>query len=164
MKRGGATAHPLVQFINYGIVGGAATGVDVLVSFLSACFIFQAFGPGDMFVTLFAKIGVSVPTVEISDALRSDRQTWNNLIAFPVSNIFCYVLNVLWVFKPGKHSRSKEFALFFLASAISSGGGILIAKFLVHLAGMQTSISIIVKIIASVMINYVARKKIVFNG
>jgi putative flippase GtrA len=34
----------------------------------------------------------------------------------------------------------------------------------VRLAGMQTSVSYIAKIVASVLINYVARKKFVFKG
>ena len=164
MKGGGTAAHPFVQFVKYGISGGAATAVDIAVSFLCACFVFQALGAGDLFVKLFELIGVNVPTVDISDALRANRQTANNLIAFLFSNTFCYVINVLWVFQPGKHKRSVEFALFFAASGISSGCGILISYLLVYFAGMQTSISVLIKIIASVMINYVARKKIVFNG
>ena len=164
MKCDVARAHPLVQFVRYGIVGGAATGVDILVTFLSACFIFQTFTQTDMFVSLFAKAGIAVPVVDISDGLRANRNIANNLIAFMFSNTFCYILNVLWVFKSGKHKRATEFALFFAASGISSGCGILIADLLVRFAGMQTTISVIVKIFTSVMINYVARKKIVFNG
>jgi len=164
MKGDGAAAHPLVQFVKYGIVGGAATAVDIFVTFLAAIFIFQAIGAGDPLVKLFAFVGVEVPIAEISDTLRANRQIANNLIAFAFSNTFCYILNVLWVFQSGKHKRSVEFALFFAASALSTGCAILIADLFVRFAGMQTSYSVIIKIIASVMINYAARKKIVFKG
>lgn len=163
-RGGGTAAHPLVQFIKYGIVGGMATGVDMVVFFLSAWFIFPALTETDIFVRIFGVLGVTVPVVDIDQGLRANRQLYDNLIAFLFSNTFCYIVNVLWVFQPGRHSRLKEFALFFAASGISSGAGILIADALVRLAGAQTSVSYLAKIVASILINYVARKKIVFKG
>ncbi|MGI5869724.1 MAG: GtrA family protein [Kiritimatiellia bacterium] len=164
LRGGGAAAHPLIQFFKYGLVGGLATGVDMAVFFLSAWFIFPALTETDIFVRLFAAFGVTVPVVEIDQALRANHQFYDNVIAFSFSNTFCYIVNALWVFQPGRHSRVKEFALFFAASGISSGAGILVADILVRFAGMQTSVSYIAKVIASVLINYVARKKIVFKG
>ncbi len=160
----GGSAHPLIQFFKYGVVGGAATAVDMAVFFLAAWFIFPALTETDIFVKLFAKFGVIVPIVELSQGVRANHQLFDNMIAFVFSNTFCYLVNVLWVFETGRHSRKKEFLLFLAASAISSGSGILIADVLVRWGGMQTSVSYIAKILASVMINYIARKKIVFKG
>jgi len=160
----GSAAHPFVQFVKYGVVGCAATAVDMLVFFVAAWFIFPALTETDIFVKLFAKLGVMVPIVELSQGVRANHQLFDNMIAFVFSNTFCYLVNVLWVFESGRHSRKKEFLLFLAASAISSGSGILIADVLVRWGGMQTSVSYIAKILASVMINYVARKKIVFKG
>jgi len=164
VRGNGASAHPLIQFFKYGFVGGAATGVDMLAFFLAAWFVFPALTADDVFVRLLGSAGFSVPTVEIGQSLRANRQLACNLIAFAFSNTFCYIINALWVFKPGRHGRMKEFALFLTASAISSGTGILIADALVRWGGMQTSVSYVAKIVASVMINYLARKKIVFQG
>ena len=163
MGKGGA-AHPLIQFFKYGIVGGAATAVDMAVFFIAAWFVFPALTESDIFVKLFAKVGVIVPIVELSQNVRANHQLFDNMIAFLFSNTFCYLVNVLWVFESGRHSRKKEFLLFFAASAISSGSGIVIADVLVRWGGMQTSVSYIAKVLASVMINYIARKKIVFKG
>ena len=164
LRGNGASAHPLVQFFKYGVVGGMATGVDMAVFFLSAWFIFPALTESDLFVRLFGAFGVAVPVVDIDQGLRANRQFYDNIIAFFFSNTFCYIVNALWVFQPGRHSRLKEFGLFFAASGVSSGAGILIADVLVRMAGMQTSVSYIAKIVASVLINYVARKKFVFKG
>ena len=163
VKGDGASAHPMIQFLKYGFVGGAATGVDMFVFFLAAWFLFPALTQDDLFVRLLGLFGISVPIVEIEPSVRANRQLLCNLVAFGFSNTFCYVINALWVFKPGRHSRSKEFMLFLTASAISSGSGILIADVLVRWFAMQTSVSYIAKIVASVMINYIARKKIVFQ-
>lgn len=163
-RGGGSAAHPFVQFFKYGLVGGMATGVDMAAFFLAAWFIFPALTETDLFVRLFGAFGVAVPVVDIDQGLRANRQLYDNLIAFIFSNTFCYIVNALWVFQPGRHSRLKEFGLFFAASGVSSGAGILIADVLVRMAGMQTSVSYIAKIVASVLINYVARKKFVFKG
>ncbi len=164
MTGDGASAHPFIQFFKYGIVGGLSTFVDMFVFFLSAWFLFPALTENDIFVKLFNMIGVAVRVATIESDVRANMQLINNLIAFVVSNCFCYVLNRIFVFKPGRHSQLKEFLLFIAASGISSGIGILISDVLVRWFGMQTSISYIIKITASIMINYVARKKIVFEG
>ena len=164
MKGGGATAHPLVQFINYGIVGGAATAVNMIIAFLAAVFIFHALGESDFMVKVLGMANVTVPTVDISNMDRAVRQFYNNLIAFPFSNTFCYILNALWVFKPGKHSKVKEFWLFMAVSGISFTCGTLISFLSISMAGSQTSVSIIIFTVVSVLVNYIARKKIVFNG
>lgn len=160
----GASAHPVVQFIKYGAVGGAATFVDMLVFFLASWFLFPALTQDDIFVKLLGMLGVDVPVFEISATVRANNQLINNIFAFLASNTFCYILNRAFVFKPGRHHVLKEFSLFFLASGISNGCGILIADIMVRWFGAQTSISYIIKIISSVLINYGARKKIVFNG
>lgn len=163
VKGDGSAAHPIIQFLKYGFVGGAATGVDMLVFFLAAWFLFPALTQNDLFVKLFGLFGVSVPIVEIEQGLRANRQLYCNLVAFGFSNVFCYIINALWVFKPGRHSRMKEFLLFLAASGLSFAAGVLVADVLVRWFGMQTSVSYIAKVLASVMINYIARKKIVFQ-
>lgn len=162
-SRGGAS-HPLIQFLKYGFVGGLATLVDMVAFFTAAWLIFPALAPNDFLVQLLTHLDVLVPVAELEQSVRANHQLFDNGIAFLISNTFCYVLNAAWVFQPGRHSRIKECLLFFLASGVSSGTGILIADVLVRWLGAQTSWSYIAKMVASVLINYIARKKIVFQG
>ena len=43
----------------------------------------------------------------------------NRCLTFLVSNFVAYMLNVMFVFKPGRHSKLKEFGLFYLVSGIA---------------------------------------------
>ena len=75
-----------------------------------------------------------------------------------------YILNVLFVFKSGKHKRHHELLLFYAVSVVSLilatfGGWVLINTF-----GLGTTWSYVVKMVASVLINYAGRKFFVFKG
>jgi putative flippase GtrA len=85
-------------------------------------------------------------------------------MAFMVSNLTAYVLNILFVFKSGKHSRRKELGLFYLVSAISVGIGVAIGAVLIKGFGLSTTYSYIAKAVSTTLINYVARKFIIFHG
>ena len=74
------------------------------------------------------------------------------------------ILNVLFVFKAGKHSRWKEVGLFYLVSAISVGIGVGLGAVLIRGFGLSTTFSYIAKAISTTLINFVARKYIIFNG
>jgi putative flippase GtrA len=88
----------------------------------------------------------------------------SNLIAFMVSNLTAYVLNVLFVFKAGKHSRRRELGLFYLVSGVSVGIGVAIGAALIQAFGLSTSTSYIAKAASTMLINYAARKFIIFHG
>lgn len=157
-------AHPFLQFVKYGIAGGLATAVHMLVFFLAAWFVFPALTSHDPFVWLFGKLGMAVPTPELSDGVRSNRVLIDNAIAFLFSNSVAYVVNVLWVFRPGRHGRVKEMLLFLAASGLSTAIGTALAWGLVRWTGMATTYAFGANIVASVMINYAARKFLIFKG
>ena len=157
-------AHPFLQFIKYGIAGGLASAVHLLVFFLAAWFLFPALTESDPFVRLFAWLGIAAPTPEVADKLRADRVMLNNLVAFVFSNSVAYFVNVVWVFKPGRHSRLNEMALFFMVSGISVAVGTALAGGLVRWTGIETTYAFAANVLASVSINYVARKYFVFKG
>lgn len=157
-------AHPAIQFVKYGIAGGLATGVDMFVFFLAAWFLFPALTPNDPFVWLFARVGVEVPTPALSDGIRSYRVLLDSGIAFLFSNAVAYVVNILWVFRPGRHGRAKEMLLFLAASGISWVAGTALAFGLVRWTGMATTYAVGAKIVTSVMVNYAARKFLIFKG
>lgn len=152
-------AHPLVQFIKYGVVGGMSTGIHIVVFFLCGWFLLPCLKQDDITVRL---LGLTVP--EISESVRAWNAGWSSVIGFTLSNIFCYILNRLFVFKPGRHHWVLEFLLFFSVSAISMGLGLAIQTFLIAYQGMQTTLAFGANIICALLINYAMRKFVIFKG
>lgn len=157
-------AGPIAQFVKYAVSGGIATGVNVVTLFLAAWLLFPCLTPDDPFVKLFGALGVTLPTPTITDAARSTRTMLCSIPAFLLSNAVCYVLNVLFVFKSGRHSRKVEFLLFLIASFVAMLSGTLLAGALVRWTGIAFTYASAANIVTAILVNYIARKKIVFNG
>ncbi len=151
-------AHPLVQFIKYGVVGGMSTVVHMAVFFLCGWYLFPCLGRDDIFVRL---LGLSAPVIE--EGVRAARAAYSNGIAFVVSNTFCYVLNTLFVFKPGRHHRILEFLLFFAVSGISMAIGTALQSVLIARYGVQTTLAFGANIFSSLFINFTVRKLFIFQ-
>lgn len=152
-------AHPLVQFIKYGIVGGMATGVHIVTFFLVAWKLFPCLTANDITVKL---LGLAVEPM--SEAVRAWNALVCNVIGFCVSNVFCYILNRLIVFKPGRHHILLEFLLFFGVSAISLAIAGAVQTILIRYMGIQTTLAFGANILCALMINYATRKFIIFKG
>ena len=133
--------------------------VDMVVFFLAAWLLFPALTENDVLVRLF-----HLEIVEIPEYLRTINFCLANVMAFMLSNLTAYILNVLFVFKAGKHSRRKEVGLFYLVSAISVGLGVGIGVLLIQGFGLSTTFSYIAKAVSTTLINYAARKFIIFRG
>lgn len=155
----GHDAHPVVQFIKYGFIGGFATGINMLVFFLLGWKLLPCLKPDDWLVRLF---GLAVVTPEESTRWLS--ALYCNAAGFVVSNSVCYVLNRLFVFKPGRHRMMLEFALFFAVSGISWGIGVGIQTGLIRYGGIQTSTAFAANILCALLINYATRKFFIFKG
>lgn len=155
---------PFLQFVKYAFCGGLATVVNVVVLFLASWFLFPCLTESDPFVQFFAWVGVAIPTPELTDAIRSLRTMLCSIPAFLLSNAFCYLLNVIFVFQSGRHNRATEFFLFLLASGIAAGLGTLLAGALVRWASIDFTYASAANLVTAVLINYAARKKIVFKG
>jgi len=151
--------HPGIQFLKYCMCGGTAMAVDMVVFFLVAWLLFPALTENDVLVSLF-----SMEVEPIPEHMRTLNFCIGNAIAFMASNLTAYILNVLFVFKAGKHSRGKEVGLFYLVSAVSVGIGVGIGAVLIQGFGLSTTFSYIAKAISTVLINYAARKYIIFHG
>ena len=157
-------AHPIFQFVKYGIAGGMATAVHMFVFFLCALVVFPALTESDPFVKLFGWFGVSVPVTEVSDAIRAERNIYDNAIAFMFSNATAYLINIVWVFKRGRHHWIVEVLMFYAISGISFGIGTGLQWALVKYTGIDTTYAFGAQLFASMMINYVCRKFIIFKG
>ena len=152
-------APPLVQFVKYGLAGGVATAVHILAFFLAGFFLFPCVPQDDILVRWFK---LSAPVVE--EALRGRNAALSNVVAFVLSNTICYVINRLFVFRPGRHHAVLEFLLFFAVSAVSVGIGTVLIWILVDRFGIQTTYAFGANILSSLAINFLMRKYFVFKG
>ena len=152
-------AHPAIQFIKYAIAGVVATAVDVLAFYAAAILILPALDPSDPVARL---LGLHV--LPIAEGLRSSRYVWDKVIAFFFSNLTAYVVNILWVFTPGRHGKAMEIALFYAVSAASFSVGTALGWLLIRWTGLPTTYAYAANAAASIAINYVCRKFIVFKG
>ncbi len=152
-------SHVGIQFAKYSLCGGFALGVDMVFAFLVAWLLFPALTQDDVLVRLF-----NIQVDPVVESVRIVNFRISNVCAFMVSNLVAYFLNVRFVFKAGKHSRWKEVGLFYLVSAISVGIGTEIGARLIENFGLSFSFSYVAKAISTTLINFVARKFIIFHG
>ena len=152
-------ANPFIQFIKYAMAGGMATAVDIVVFYLLAWKVIPALGQTDPLVQL---LGLDVAA--ISETLRSTNYLIDKGLTFLVSNFTAYIINILWVFESGRHSRWVELGLFYLVSIISFALGTFIGWMMIRWFGFSTTVAYLANMIASLMINFVCRKYIIFKG
>ena len=146
------------QFVKYGVVGVASTIVQMVVFYILAATVLKCLKSDDWAVQL-----LSLPSANISDATRGLLFTVDIAIGFVAANIFCWLLNRAFVFRPGKFLWYVEFAMFFgvaaLAWAIATG----LSALLIHFCGMMTTIAAILEIVVSFLLNYFSRKFFIFK-
>jgi len=87
-----------------------------------------------------------------------------NAIAFLVSNLVAYIINIYWVFVPGRHHWLIEITLFYLVSAVAIVIGTGLMGFLIRRFGMLTTYAFGSNIVSAFTINYAVRKFFIFNG
>ncbi len=138
------------QFVKYSICGAAATIVHHGIVFLLS------------YTLIPAMEGMMVNGLPITDEIRTSHLIINNAIAFPFANITAYVLNAMWVFTGGRHSRWKEFWLFTAVAAISFAAGLFGGPLLIRWLGISTYFAQGGFLITSVLVNYVCRKLFIF--
>lgn len=170
-------AGPLAQFVKYVLVGGIATGVNILAFFLAGWFLFPCLTDNDVVVRLVKRLagraakdgGRDSESPAPGDAADVDRSRarnaiFCNVIAFFFSNTTCYILNRLYVFKPGAMSVVWEAVSFFAVSAVSTLIGTTCQTVLIRKAGMQTTFAFAANLVSALAINFVMRKYVIFNG
>lgn len=149
----------LLQFVKYSLAGGIATLVHIVVFHLVALTLFPALQESDAVVRL---LGLNVP--ELDDATRALNSMLANGLTFIISNLSAYIMNVMWVFEPGRHRRSIEIGLFYLVSGVSLVVGTGLMGLLIRYFHLQTTIAFSANIISAVLINYAMRKFVIFKG
>jgi putative flippase GtrA len=142
----------LIQFGIYSICGGLAT-----VTFLATVIILSK-------TLIPAYEGMVVDGATIGDKLRAEHLLVNNCIGFVLANFVAYFTNILFVFKQGRHHPVLEFFIFTAVSGSSFAISQLAGPWLVARWGVPTNVEILSNLVASMMLNFVGRKFIVFKG
>ena len=163
-------AGPLAQFVKYVLVGGIATGVNILGFFLAGWLLFPCLTDNDLVVRLVRRIrrtrrsSPDNPECQGGARSRARNAIFCNVIAFVFANAVCYVLNRLFVFKPGAMGVVWEALSFFAVSALSTAIGTACQTVLIRKTGMQTTFAFGANLVAALAINFVMRKYVIFNG
>lgn len=153
-------AHPFIQFIKYGLSGGCATVTNIVVLYIFSIWVWPCLTQDDPVRSL-----LNLPAADgISQSVRALRSVLCNVPAFLISNAVAYLLNILFVFKAGRHHWAVEIALFYAVSGIAFALGTALQWLLIHFFGLTTSAAIGANILTAVMINYAVRKYIIFKG
>jgi putative flippase GtrA len=151
--------HPFIQFVKYALAGVLATSVDVMAFYLVAIVVLPALNPSDPAARL---LGLHI--APLAEGVRSSHYVWSKVIAFFFSNLTAYIVNALWVFTPGRHSRAMEFGLFFALSTVSFSLGTGLGWLLIRWLGLPTTYAYAANGVASLAINYAGRKFLIFKG
>ncbi len=150
---------PLVQFIKYAICGGIATVVHITLFYACAYKLMPALSAQDPVAH-----ALHLTVVAVSDAIRARNSMLDNGVAFLFSNLTAYLLNIVWVFKSGRHQWLVEIGLFYLVSGISVVIGSSLMGWLIHHFGIVTTLAFGANMVTSLMINFVLRKYVIFKG
>ena len=159
----GRDAGPLVQFIKYGIAGGVATSVCIGTFYIMSLFVLDALSADDSLVKLLQRF-IAFEITPVADNVRAVNAAINNSVAFVVSNFVCYLINIFWVFKPGRHHWLVEIGLFYLVSGVSFALGTGLQTFLIVRFGTETTLAFGCNLITALLINYAMRKFVIFKG
>ena len=152
-------AGPFWQFVKYGAVGVMSTCVQVGVFYLLATTCLKCLAADDWAVRL---LGFSA--ADVSDAVRAWRFAVATGIGFVIANVFCWLMNRWFVFRPGKFRWYVEFVMFFGAATLATVIALGLSSGLIHFVGLMTSAAVLIEIVASFLINYFTRKFFIFRG
>ena len=152
-------AGPLAQFIKYGIVGVMATCVQMGIFYILAVTCLKCLTADDWAVKL-----LGLPAVEVSNFARALNFGVATGIGFIIANVFCWLMNRWFVFRPGKFRWYVEFAMFFGVAAFATGVGIGVSSLLIRYAGLMTTLAVGVEVIVSFLVNFFIRKFFIFKG
>jgi putative flippase GtrA len=149
----------ILQFIRYIIAGCIATATHIAVFHIVAWKIFAALQKSDWFVkTLKLKVA------ELDDLTRSRNSAKSNVLAFVISNMVAYLINIYWVFVPGRHHWALEIFFFYLISGFAMTVGTWLMVFIIRRFGILTTYAFGSNVVTAALINFFMRKFVIFAG
>ena len=157
-------AGPFAQLVKYGIVGVMATCVQTGVFYLLAATCLKCLTAEDWAVKLLGLPSVAFTGAEPWYASRGMLAAAATAIGFVFANIFCWLMNRWFVFRPGRYRWYVELGMFFGASTLATVIALGIMKFLIDQFGLMTTLAVVVEIIVSFFVNFFIRKFLIFKG
>ena len=157
-------AGPLAQFIKYGIVGVMATCVQTGIFYVLAATCLKCLTVDDWAVKLLGLPSVAFTGDEAWYASRGTLAAAATAIGFVVANIFCWLMNRWFVFKPGKFRWYVELGMFFGASTLATVIALGVMKLLIDQFGLMTTLAVVVEVVVSFLVNFFIRKFVIFKG
>ena len=155
---------PFAQFLKYGAIGVLSTCVQMVVFYLLAATCLRCLTADDVAVRFLGLPSVSFSGTEIWWGSRWFLAAAATSIGFVAANVFCWVMNRLFVFRPGKFAWHIEFLLFFGAAAGAVFVALLVQSGLIHFAGVTTSFAAVVEVVVSFLVNFFTRRFFIFKG
>lgn len=150
---------PFWQLAKYGAIGVMATCVQMAVFYAVAAFCLPCLASGD-----WAVLSLGLPPAEVSDAVRAFRFAVATAAGFAVANIFCWLMNRWFVFRPGRLVWYVEFGCFAAVSAVAMALATSVSGWLIVRFGMMTSLAALVEVAVSFVVNFAIRKFFIFKG
>ena len=157
-------AGPLAQFIKYGIVGVMATCVQTGIFYVLAATCLKCLTADDWAVKLLGLPSVAFTGDEAWYASRGMLASAATAIGFVVANVFCWLMNRWFVFRPGKFRWYIELTMFFGTSTAATLIALGVMKVLIDQFGMMTTLAVVVEVIVSFFVNFFIRKFVIFKG
>jgi putative flippase GtrA len=152
-------AGPFAQFVKYGAIGVMATCVQTGVFYALAATCLKCLAADDWAVKL-----LGLPPVEASAAVRAFNFGAATAAGFVVANVFCWLMNRRFVFRPGRFRWYAEFAMFFGVATVATVVGIGVSSLLIRYAGLMTTMAVGVEVVVSFLVNFFIRKFVIFGG
>ena len=151
---------PFWQFVKYGAIGVMATLVQTGVFYLLATTCLKCLGADDVAVKY-----LGFATADgLTDGVRAFRFSLATAVGFVVANVFCWLMNRWFVFKPGKFAWYVEFGMFFATSTVATVIALGVSSALIGWFGLMTTLAVFIEVIVSFLVNFFVRKFYIFRG
>ena len=147
------------QFVKYGVIGVLSTIVQTAAFYFLASTALMCLNAEDVAVKY-----LSLPAADVSDSVRAWRFGWATGIGFVISNIFCWVMNRVFVFKPGRHVWYVELAMFMSVSGLAMLLATVLSGILISRIGLMTTLAVLIEVFVSFVFNFLIRKFVIFKG
>ena len=155
---------PFWQFVKYGAIGVMATIVQTGLFYLLASTCLMCLGADDWAVRYAGLPSASFTGREAWYASRGMLAAYATAVGFFVANVFCWLMNRWFVFRPGKFRWYAEFGMFFGASTLATLIALGTMKVLIDSFGMMTTFAVVVEVVVSFCVNFFIRKFYIFKG
>ena len=150
---------PFWQFVKYGVIGVLSTLVQAGVFYLLASTCLMCLAADDLAVRL-----LGLPAVDVGDATRALRFAVATGAGFVAANVFCWLMNRAFVFRPGRFRWPVEFAMFFGAATFATVLALGLSSALIRWCGFMTTMAVAIEIVVSFLVNFYVREFFIFKG